>query len=126
MGADTIELSELKGDLKELETVLTSVNRANVRNLIADAISSLKLKIDTLEASAAKKKEQSGEQKTTKPTLYTSKITNYGWDESSKFVKLYITLPNIDKLTDEQVTCDFTDISFKCIINNHNGKNHML
>lgn len=125
--ADTIELSELKGDLKELETVLTSVNRANVRNLIADAISSLKLKIDTLEASAAKKKEQSGEQnKTTKPTLYTSKITNYGWDESSKFVKLYITLPNIDKLTNEQVTCDFTSTSFKCVVNNHNGKNHML
>lgn len=124
--ADTIELSELKGDLKELETVLTTVNRSNVRNLIADAISSLKLKIDTLEASAAKKKEQSGEQKATKPTLYTAKITNYGWDESAKFVKLYITLPNIEKLTNEQVICDFTNTSFKCVVNNHNGKNHML
>jgi len=125
--SESQELFELKSDLKELESVLTTVNRANVRNLIADAISSLRSKIETLESNARKKESQITDgEKTTKPTLYTSKITNYGWDESSKFVKLYITVPNIEKLTDDQVTCDLTNISFKCVLNNHNGKNHML
>merc|ERR1712002_125276 len=61
-----------------------------------------------------------------KQTLYTAKISNYGWDESQKFVKVYISLPNIDKLTQEQIGCDFTGQSFKCTVSNHNGKNHML
>lgn len=123
--AESQELFELKSDLKELESVLGMVNRSNVRNLIADTISTLRGKVETLESNA-KKKEATKEEKEAPKTLYTTKITNYGWDESSKFVKLYITLPNIEKITDEQVTCDFTDVSFKCIINNHNGKNHML
>jgi len=120
------ELFELQSDLKELESVLSTVSRTNVRNLIADAISALRLKVEQLESVSKKNASTNSEEKPVKQTLYTSKITNYGWDESSKFVKLYITLPNIDKLTNEQVVCDFTDVSFKCIVNNHNGKNHML
>jgi len=124
--SESQELFELKSDLKELESVLTSVNRVNVRNLIADAISTLRSKIEILESNARKKESQGTDGGKTSKPIYTTKITNYGWDESPKFVKLYITIPNVEKLTEEQVKCDFTNISFKCVLNNHNGKNHML
>jgi len=122
------DLNELKNDLVELESVLGMVNRSNVRMIIADAVSTLRTKIEDVSQSNKEVKEKcpEGEQKPTKQTLYTSKITNYGWDESTKFVKVYITLPNVEKLTQEQISSDFTDKSFKFLANNHNGKNHML
>ena len=65
-------------DLKELESVLKTVVRSNVRKIIADEISSLKNQIDTLE----KDKQESIIEKITenKPAiqLYTKKITSYG------------------------------------------------
>jgi len=116
------DINELKNDLQELESVLGMVNRSNVRMIIADAISTLRTKVE--EVSKTGQKEQ--KPAPAKQTLYTVKISNYGWDESQKFVKVYISLPNIDKLTQEQITCDFTEQSFKCNVFNHNGKNHVL
>jgi len=120
------DIIELKNDLQELESVLGLVNRANVRMIIADAISTLRTKVE--EVNKRSVAETAGQQKPApaKQTLYTVKISNYGWDESQKFVKVYISLPNIDKLTQEQINCDFTGQSFKCNVSNHNGKNHVL
>lgn len=122
------DINELKSDLQELESVLGMVNRSNVRMIIADAISTLRSKVEEVTEKNAKdaKVECPKDEKVAKPTLYTSKVTNYGWDDGQKFVKVYITLPNVEKLTSEQITCDFTDISFKFVANNHNGKNYML
>jgi len=121
------DVNELKGDVAELESVLGTVNRPQVRIIIADAISSLRGKIkqmnDIRDVGQPGQTEQPG---SAKQTLYTVKISNYGWDESQKFVKVYISLPNIDKLTQEQINCDFTGQSFKCNVFNHNGKNHVL
>jgi len=124
------DVNELKGDIDELESVLGTVNRPQVRIIIADAISTLRSKIKLMnDTKDAEEGSSIGEQKPAaqaKPTLYTVKISNYGWDESQKFVKVYVSLPNIDKLTQGQISCDFTDQSFKCTVANHNGKNHVL
>merc|ERR1712002_721806 len=114
-------------DLQELESVLGMVNRSNVRMIIADAISTLRTKVEEVSKKSITQPAQQ-EQKSIPPkqNLYTVKISNYGWDESQKFVKVYISLPNIDKLTQEQINCDFTGQSFKCNVSNHNGKNHVL
>jgi len=122
------DLNELKGDLQELESVLGMVNRSNVRMIIADAISTLRSKVEEVSEKNVKVEYPKDEKvaKVAKQTLYTSKVTNYGWDDGNKFVKVYITLPNVEKLTQEQISCDFTEISFKFVANNHNGKNYML
>lgn len=126
----TQDVNVLKGDLEELETVLGNVNRANVRMMIADSISTLKTKIKEMSDEIAKNAQKNAPEKTTpsapKQTLFTAKISNYATDEGDKFYKVYITVPNIDKLTQEQVTCDFAEQSFKLFVSNHNGKNHAL
>merc|ERR1712135_13705 len=121
------DINELKNDLQELESVLGMVNRSNVRMIIADAISTLRTKVEEVSKKSVTQPAQQ-EQKSIPPkqNLYTVKISNYGWDESQKFVKVYISLPNIDKLTQDQITCDFTGESFKCNVFNHNSKNHVL
>jgi len=122
------DINELKGDVAELESVLSTVNRPNVRMMIADSINTLKHKIkqinDTMEAAAGGPKEQKSANP--KQNLYTVKISNYGWDESQKFVKVYVSLPNIGGLTQEQIKCEFTGQSFRCFVHNHNEKNHLL
>merc|ERR1711928_239192 len=121
------DINELKNDLQELESVLGMVNRSNVRMIIADAISTLRTKVEEVSKKSLNQAAQQ-QQKSVPPkqNLYAVKISNYGWDESQKFVKVYVSLPNIDKLTQEQIACDFTGQSFKCTVNNHNGKNHTL
>merc|ERR1739848_335183 len=133
----TQDLNSLKCDLEEYERVLATVNRPNVRASIADSISTLKTNIKQITDEVAKntKETTKAEEKpptattmttTTKQNLFTAKISNYGRDESAKLMKVYITLPNIEKLTQEQVSCDFTEHSFRVFVSNHNGKNYLL
>lgn len=113
------DINELKGDLRELETVLSVVTRSNVRNIIADAITSLRTKVDHLQ-------KHNQQPAIPKPTLFTAKISNYGWDEGQKLIKVYISVPDCGSLKQDQVSCDFTEQSFKVFISNHHGKNHVL
>jgi len=120
------DINELKSDLSELESVLVKVSRSNVRTIITQAITTLRSKVDEVEKNAKDAKVECPKEEKAAKQLYTSKVTNYGWDDGNKFVKVYITLPNVEKLTQEQISCDFTEISFKFVANNHNGKNYML
>ena len=43
-----------------------------------------------------------------------------------KFAKIYVTLPGVENLPADQVTCNFTDKSFHFTAHNLNGKNHVL
>jgi len=123
----TQDINELKSDLRELETVLGVVTRSNVRSIIADAISTLRTKVDHISRNQVHYEQQQQQRPPIpKPTLFTAKISNYGWDEGQKLIKVYIAIPDISKLTQDQVTADFTEDSFKIFISNHNGKNHIL
>ena len=73
---------QLTNDLQELEAILSSVSRANVRQIIVQSISSLKSKIDTLEANKAKEEaaatnKPSTQSNNSKP-VYNVKLTSYG------------------------------------------------
>ena len=41
-------------------------------------------------------------------------------------MRLYVTIPQIEKLRDDQISCDFTSTSLKFIAHNHLNKNHLL
>ena len=40
---------------------------------------------------------------------YTVKISNYRWDQSDKFVKIYITLTGVHQIPTENVQVHFTE-----------------
>jgi len=122
---------ELLHDLQELEKFMSIAVRPNVRKILESQVSNLRTKVAELKEMEAKKSEEAKakrvqEQNSAKPSVYTTHISNYGWDHSIKFVKIYITLPGVEKLPSDQVTCDFTDKSFHFTAHNLNGKNHVL
>ncbi|XP_009992993.1 PREDICTED: calcyclin-binding protein [Chaetura pelagica] len=49
-----------------------------------------------------------------------------GWDQSDKFIKIYISLNGVQKLPAENVVVNFTERSFDLLVKNLNGKNYTM
>uniref|UniRef100_A0A3Q2LIS9 Calcyclin binding protein n=1 Tax=Equus caballus TaxID=9796 RepID=A0A3Q2LIS9_HORSE len=49
-----------------------------------------------------------------------------GWDQSDKFVKIYITLPGVHQVPTENVQVHFTERSFDLLVKNLNGKSYSM
>ncbi|KAM6181909.1 calcyclin-binding protein-like isoform 1-T1 [Erethizon dorsatum] len=125
-------LEELQSDLEEVKALLEKATRKRTRV----ALTAEKSKIET----EIKKKMQQKFQK--KPELldsdkpaavvapittgYTVKISNYGWDQSGKFVKIYITLTGVHQVPAENVQVHFTERAFDLLVKNLNGKSYSM
>ena len=63
----------------------------------------------------------------TKVTPVTSKISTYGWDQSDKFVKIYISdINGLSELKQENVKSDFSEKSMSVELIGLNRKNYSL
>lgn len=127
-------MEELKLDISELETLLDSCKRPKVK----DALSITLRKFQT-ELIALKEKQEKETAKTTTTTVkpavsngtnqpYDFVVKNYSWDQSDKFVKIYLTgLDGLkDAMTEEQVVKELESASAKVTIPNFKGKNHIF
>ncbi|XP_031234716.1 calcyclin-binding protein [Mastomys coucha] len=124
-------LEELQKDLEEVKVLLEKSTRKRLR----DALTSEKSKIETeLKNKMQQKSQKKPELDNEKPaavvapltTGYTVKISNYGWDQSDKFVKIYITLTGVHQVPTENVQVHFTERSFDLLVKNLNGKNYSM
>uniref|UniRef100_A0A452QBU1 CS domain-containing protein n=1 Tax=Ursus americanus TaxID=9643 RepID=A0A452QBU1_URSAM len=59
-------------------------------------------------------------------TGYTVKISNYRWDQSGKFVKIYIILTGVHQVLTENVQVHFTERSLYLLAKNLNGKSYSM
>ncbi|XP_006811066.1 calcyclin-binding protein-like, partial [Neolamprologus brichardi] len=57
---------------------------------------------------------------------YTVKITSYAWDQSDKFVKIYLALKDVHKISADNVEVKFTERSFSVLVKDLDGKNHEM
>lgn len=57
---------------------------------------------------------------------YYNELTEYGWDQSDKFVKIFVTLDGVQNLDESSVTITFTDSSMILNVKNLNGKDYGL
>ncbi|XP_008824321.1 calcyclin-binding protein isoform X1 [Nannospalax galili] len=125
-------LEELQKDLEEVKIFLEKSTRKRVR----DALTGEKSKIETeirnkMQQKSQKKPELLDNEKPAAmvapiTTGYTVKISNYGWDQSDKFVKIYITLTGVQQVPTENVQVHFTERSFDLLVKNLNGKNYSM
>ncbi|XP_036058867.1 calcyclin-binding protein [Onychomys torridus] len=124
-------LEELQKDLEEVKVLLEKTTRKRVR----DTLTSEKSKIETeIKNKMQQKSQKKPELDNEKPaavvapltTGYTVKISNYGWDQSDKFVKIYITLTGVHQVPTENVQVHFTERSFDLLVKNLNGKNYSM
>nr|XP_045000315.1 calcyclin-binding protein-like [Jaculus jaculus] len=125
-------LEELQKDLEEVKVLLEK----SIRKRVRDALTVEKDKIETeiknkMQQKSRKKPELVDSEKPAAvvaplTTGYTVKISNYGWDQSDKFVKIYITLTGVHQVPIENVQVHFTERSFDLLVKNLNGKNYSM
>ncbi|XP_004596335.1 calcyclin-binding protein [Ochotona princeps] len=124
----TSALEELQKDLEEVKVLLEKSTRKRVR----DALTAEKAKIETEVRNKMQQKPQEraepGDSDKPAPVTagYTVKISNYGWDQSEKFVKIYITLTGVHQVPLEDVQVHFTERSFDLLVKNLNGKSYSM
>lgn len=53
-------------------------------------------------------------------------LNEYGWDQSEKFVKLFVTLEGVQNIDESDVVVNFTENSMNLNVNNFNGKDYVL
>jgi len=119
------KLEELRLDAEELKRLLSQAERQKVKDILSLDIRKIETEIITRESAISAIKVQNTPV-ITKPGCYEVKLTNYAWDQSDKFVKIYVTLKDVHTIPSENVHCDFTAKSMKLLVSDLNGKNHSL
>jgi len=128
MSSNEAKINEYELDVAELKTLLSQASRASIKQVLQSHLDKcqndlvrLKAEKERLErlASLAASDSSAG--------IYTKKIDTFGWDQSDKFVKIYITsLNDVDKVKESDVVCKFTDRSVDLTIKNLNKVNYKL
>uniref|UniRef100_A0A7I4YU84 Calcyclin-binding protein n=1 Tax=Haemonchus contortus TaxID=6289 RepID=A0A7I4YU84_HAECO len=118
---------EIALDLEELRSLRNLAKRPRIQEWIDRKISTLvaeqPAKIsETSSPTVSVNKEKS----TTPSSLPTVKVTNYGWDESDKFVKVYITLQGVQNANPSSIQHSFTSTGYDIAVSDHGGKNYVM
>lgn len=115
---------EIKLDIDDLNSLLEQAQRQRSKDLISIEIRRLQTEFDILtnktEVKVTPSVQRSG------PKVYEVKLNNYGWDQTDKFMKIYVTLKNVHTLPKEAVTCNFTDRSMDLRVLGLDSKNYHL
>ncbi|XP_029032898.1 calcyclin-binding protein [Osmia bicornis bicornis] len=117
---------ELKLDIEEFNELLRHAGRQRSKDVLS-------LEIRRLQTELAKLIEENTSS-SIKPThsvsnpqkCYEVKLNNYGWDQTDTTMKLYVTLPNVQQLPMEAVTCNFTEKSLDLRVLGLDNKNYSL
>lgn len=129
-------LEDHKLDADELRSLILMSRRPRVKEVLQRELVNVEQEMALIKhdetSHQTHQEEKLGEQETaaepkkTKPLCYTTSITSYAWDQSDKFVKIYITLSGVEKLHKEKITSTFTKNSMDVIVHDLDGKNHQL
>ncbi|XP_029473792.1 calcyclin-binding protein [Rhinatrema bivittatum] len=124
----TAAVQELQKDLEEVKQLLEQVTRKRVSDVLLVEQRKLEMEIADKQEQQRRREEESIEtpKPATIPTGYTVKINNYGWDQSDKFVKIYITLNGVHQIPAENTQICFTERSFELLVKNLNGKTYSM
>uniref|UniRef100_A0AC11EB94 Uncharacterized protein n=1 Tax=Ovis aries TaxID=9940 RepID=A0AC11EB94_SHEEP len=123
---------QLQKDLEEVKVLLEKATRKRVRDALTAEKSKIEIEMKNKMQQKSQRKAELTENE--KPaavvapitTGYTVKISNYGWDQSDKFVKIYITLPGVHQVPAESVQVNFTERSFDLLVKNLSGKSYSM
>uniref|UniRef100_A0A914ZRR3 Calcyclin-binding protein n=2 Tax=Parascaris univalens TaxID=6257 RepID=A0A914ZRR3_PARUN len=135
-GAVMESVAELRRDLHELQNLRSMASRQSVRKWLDEKamecehrmneLKEQKLAVPSGDTDAAMVHETVMPSTVSAAPLPTVKITNYAWDQSDKFVKIYITMPGVQSVASEQVSIEFTEGSFEMNASNVSSNNYSL
>ena len=113
-----MDISDIKGNIDELKSLLSQSKRPVVRDLLEAELKRQNGILSTLDKPKPVTTAAKG--------LPTKKINNYAWDETNKAVKIYITgIKEAGQLI-EKVEPTFESRSVSVMLRGVAGKNHTL
>ncbi|XP_075877480.1 calcyclin-binding protein [Nelusetta ayraudi] len=122
----TSQINQLEADLQELGSLAEKAERTRVRELLKQEQKKVEKELSVKRQQKADQARREADPSTVSKPIYTVKITNYAWDQSEKFVKIYLTLKDVHKIPLENVEISFTEGSFSVLVKDLGGKNHQM
>ncbi|KAL4709010.1 hypothetical protein ACJJTC_005871 [Scirpophaga incertulas] len=119
--------AQLQQDIEELNQLLKQAKRKRVQDLLSLEIR--KLETDIINLKEAEKSQIEIAPSTSSSTIkkrYQIKLNGYGWDQSDKYIKVFVTLKNVQSIPKEQVYCKLTDRSMELHVENLDNKDYLL
>ncbi|XP_030017058.1 calcyclin-binding protein [Sphaeramia orbicularis] len=122
----TEQINQLEADLSELGSLLEKAERKRVQELLKQEQKKVEKELSVKKQQKEQQARREADPTAATKSAYTVKITNYAWDQSDKFVKIYITLKDVHKIPSENVEITFSERSFSVLVKSLDGKNHQL
>ncbi|XP_066536929.1 calcyclin-binding protein [Hoplias malabaricus] len=118
------QISSLEKDLQEVSRLLELCERERVRTVLSQE--QKKMEKELGQKRLQKEQQMKRDSGDAAVKGYTVKINNYGWDQSDKFVKIYITLKDVHRISADNVEASFSERSFSILVKDLDGKNHQM
>lgn len=118
---------QLKLDIEELKSFMQQAQRQKCRVLLGLEVRKLETELTKLveaDRPAVAKAVSCPTDSASK--CYEVKLNNYGWDQSEKYVKLYVTLEKVNTLPEGAVYCNFTERSMDLRAMGLDNRNYQL
>ncbi|XP_041982143.1 calcyclin-binding protein [Aricia agestis] len=124
------KMTELRKDLDELNELLKLAKRKKVQDFLSLEIRKLEtewisvkesLKTEPMEVTPTPSSSVTQQKK-----RYQIKLNGYGWDQSDKYVKIFVTLKDVQNVPKEQVFCKLTERSMELHVQDLDGKDYLL
>ncbi|KAG7526995.1 hypothetical protein JOB18_047908 [Solea senegalensis] len=122
----TEQINQLEADLLELGSLLEKSERKRVQDLLKQEQKKVEKELSVKQQQKEQQAKRQADPSAASKAAYTVKITNYAWDQSEKFVKIYLTLKDVHKIPTENVEVNFTERSFSVLVKDLDGKNHQM
>lgn len=113
-------LEEIKLDREELDKLCKLCQRSRAKSLLVKEIAKIDAEIELKNKQVTASKSTASAQGAVASNICVTKIFNYAWDQSDKFVKLYITLNDVQKQEQDAVSTTFTQrsLDFQAMVEN--------
>ncbi|XP_078120454.1 calcyclin-binding protein [Sander vitreus] len=122
----TEQINQLEADLLELGSLLEKAERKRVQELLKQEQQKVEKELSVKRQQKEKQAMREADRPAASKAAYTVKINSYAWDQSEKFVKIYLTLKDVHKIPSENVEVNFTERSLSVLVKDLDGKNHQM
>lgn len=125
------KLNEFNLDLGELKSFLQGANRKRTQDLLAIEIRKVETEIIKIKDAQKAQLEKSIDPQTSSSVKsenkhYQVKLNGYGWDQSDKYIKVYVTLKDVQNVPKDKVYCKLTEKSMELYVDNLDNKDYIL
>ena len=117
---------ELKLDIEEINNLLQHASRQRSKDVLGLEIRRLQTELIKLDEGNKVTSTSTIAVSNVSEKCYEVKLNNYGWDQSSARMTLYITLKDVHQLPKEAVICNFTEKSLDLRVLKLDNKNYRL